>query len=50
MFIKEQCLMSQAFVKDTSKTVQDYLNEIVAKIGENMFVGRFARYKVGQSE
>ncbi|HSA31305.1 MAG TPA: translation elongation factor Ts [Candidatus Omnitrophota bacterium] len=49
-FIKEQCLMSQAFVKDTSKTVQDYLNEIVAKIGENMFVGRFARYKVGQSE
>jgi len=49
-FVKEQCLMNQAFVKDTSKTVQDYLNEIVAKIGENMFVSRFMRYKVGQRE
>ncbi len=49
-FVKEQCLMNQSFVKDTSKSVQDYLNEIVAKIGENMFVGRFVRYKVGKGE
>ncbi len=49
-FIKEQCLMSQAFIKDQKKTIQDYLNEIVAKIGENIFVSRFARYKVGEVE
>lgn len=49
-FVKEQCLMSQAFIKDQKKTIQDYLNEIVAKIGENMFIYRFARYKVGEVE
>jgi len=49
-FIKEKCLMNQPFIKDTKKTIQDYLNEIIAKIGENMFVGRFTRYKVGASE
>ncbi len=48
VFIKEACLMAQPFVKDPKKTIQDYLNEIVAKIGENMFVGRFERYKVGE--
>jgi len=47
-FVKERCLMNQAFIKDPKKTVQDYLNEIVAKIGENMFVSRFTRYKVGE--
>jgi len=49
-FIKEKCLMNQGFIKDSSKTIQDYLNEIVAKIGENMFVNRFTRYKVGEVE
>jgi len=49
-FVKEKCLMRQAFIKDPGKIMQDYLNEIVAKIGENMFVNRFARYKVGEGE
>lgn len=48
MFIKENCLLSQAFIKDPSKTIQDYLNSIVAKIGENIVISRFARYKVGE--
>jgi elongation factor Ts len=47
-YCKEKCLMSQPFIKDPGKTIQDYLNEIIAKIGENMFVNRFTRYKVGQ--
>lgn len=46
-FLIENCLMSQPFVKDPSKTIQDYLNAVVAKIGENIMVGRFIRYKVG---
>lgn len=49
-YLKEKILMNQAFIKDSSKTIQDYLNEVIAKIGENMFVNRFTRYKVGEVE
>lgn len=48
-FYKENCLLEQLFVKDPSKTIQDCLNELVAKIGENTFINRFARFKVGES-
>lgn len=47
-FIKEKCLMNQPYVKDAKITIQDYLNSLVAKIGENMYVGRFVRYKIGE--
>ena len=46
-YIKESCLLSQPFVKDQSKTIQDCLSTLIAKIGENIIVGRFTRYKVG---
>ena len=46
--VKQYCLLQQPFVKDASKSIQDYLNELVAKIGENIRVGRFVRYKVGE--
>lgn len=49
-FFKEKCLMEQPFVKDPKMTIQDYLNSLVVKIGENMFVGRFKRFKVGEGE
>ena len=39
-YIKANCLLAQAYVKDPSKNVQDLLNELVAKIGENIVVGR----------
>jgi len=47
-FIKANSLLAQAFVKDPSKSIQDLLNELVAKIGENIIIGRFVRYKVGE--
>lgn len=47
-FVKEHCLLAQSYVKDPSKSIQDYLNTIVAKIGENIIISRFARYKVGE--
>lgn len=47
-FIKASCLLAQAYVKDPSKSIQDMLNELVAKIGENIVVGRFVRFKVGE--
>ena len=43
-----QSLLQQPFVKESSKSIQDLLNELVAKIGENILVGRFIRYKVGE--
>lgn len=49
-FAKEKCLLLQPFVKDPAKTIQDCLNELVAKVGENIAINRFVRYKVGESE
>ena len=49
-FIKENCLLDQAYVNDPAMTIQDYLNSIVAKIGENIQIGRLVRFKVGESE
>jgi len=46
--VKAICLLEQPFVKDTSKSIQDLLNELIAKIGENIVVGRFIRYKIGE--
>jgi elongation factor Ts len=46
--LKAICLLEQPFVKDTSKSIQDLLNELVAKIGENIVIGRFVRYKIGE--
>jgi elongation factor Ts len=47
-YIKANCLLSQAYVKDPGKSIQDLLNELIAKIGENIIVNRFVRYKVGE--
>lgn len=50
MFLKERCLMEQAFVKDQTMTIRDYLNSLISKTGENIIIGRFIRYKVGEVE
>ena len=47
-YYSEVCLLEQAFVKDPDKTIQDLLNEAVAKIGENITVRRFARFVLGE--
>ncbi len=46
-FYEEVVLMEQAYVKDPDKKIQDYLNELVAKIGEKIFIRRFVRYQLG---
>jgi elongation factor Ts len=48
-FIKENCLMDQPYVRNPDITVADLLNELIAKIGENITVKRFARFQVGES-
>ena len=47
-FYADICLLEQAYVKDPDKTVQTYLNETIATIGENMSVRRFCRYVLGE--
>jgi len=47
-FCKRNCLLEQAFVKDQSKTVKDYLSEVIGKIGENIVVRRFTRFELGE--
>lgn len=47
-FFKESCLMSQVYVKDPNITVQDLLNDVISKIGENIKIRRFARFQIGE--
>jgi len=46
-FMKECCLLDQAYVKDPNITIKDYLNEVIAKTGENIVIKRFARFQLG---
>lgn len=47
-WIAENCLLEQPFVKNPDKTVEDYLKEMVASIGENIVIRRFVRYELGE--
>jgi elongation factor Ts len=47
-FYKEICLLEQPFVKDPDMTVQELLNSMIAKIGENLSIRRFTRYEMGE--
>ncbi len=45
--LKSACLLLQPFIKDPSKTIQDVITEVIAKVGENIKVRRFARFELG---
>lgn len=47
-YIAEICLLEQKFVKDPDLTVQDKLNELIAKMGENISIKNIARFQIGQ--
>ena len=49
-FFKENCLLNQAYVRDPDRTVEDLLNELIAKIGENITIKRFVRYQTGEQQ
>jgi len=46
----EQVLMSQAYILDDSKTVEQHVKEAIAKLGENIVVRQFRRIELGVSE
>jgi elongation factor Ts len=47
-FYQETCLLEQVYIKDDKKRVQDLVTEMIAKLGENIQVRRFARFEVGE--
>ena len=46
-FFAEVSLMEQKFVKNPDLSIQDLLNDLIAKMGENITIKRFARFQVG---
>jgi len=48
-FFSEACLLEQPFVKNPDITIQDLLNEMIAKTGENIVIRRFVRFQLGDS-
>ena len=48
-FFKENCLLNQPYVRNPDLTVEDVLNELIAKIGENITIRRFVRFQTGEA-
>eukprot|EP00976_Prorocentrum_cordatum_P040786 828544-Prorocentrum_minimum.AAC.1 len=46
--MKERALLEQAFIKDTTKTVEQYIMEMTAAIGEKISIRRFERFNLGE--
>ena len=47
-FYSEVCLLEQPFVKDPDQTIEAYLKEAIGKLGENITIRRFTRFKIGE--
>jgi elongation factor Ts len=47
-FFNENCLLRQTYVRDEEMTLEDLRNQIIAVIGENIVIRRFARWEVGE--
>lgn len=47
-FYQEVCLLEQSYVRDTDIAIEDLLNELRVKTGENVIVRRFIRYQLGE--
>ena len=46
--LSERVLMEQEFVKESKKTIEQLLKELVAKVGENVQIRRFVRFELGE--
>lgn len=49
-FYEENCLYEQHFIKDEGVTVRELVNQAIAKLGENVSIRRYSRFKVGETE
>ena len=49
-FYEENCLYEQHFIKDEGMTIKELVDAAIAKIGENITISRYSRFKVGELE
>jgi elongation factor Ts len=49
-FVSEVCLLKQAYVRDPDLTIEELLNELKVKTGENIIIRRFARFQLGAND
>src|SRR6202044_2260636 len=49
-FYEENCLYEQHFIKDEGITVKELVDQAIAKVGENIAIRRFSRFKVGEMD
>ena len=49
-FYEENCLYEQHFIKDEGTTVKELVDQAIAKLGENIAIRRFSRFKVGEAD
>jgi elongation factor Ts len=49
-FYEENCLYEQHFIKDEGTTVKELVDQAISKVGENIAIRRFSRFKVGEMD
>lgn len=49
-FYEENCLYEQHFIKDEGVTVKELVDQAISKMGENITIRRFSRFKVGETD
>jgi len=49
-FYEENCLYEQHFIKDEGMTVKELIDQAIAKLGENIGIRRFSRFKIGEMD
>ena len=47
-FYSEACLLEQTYVRDPDLTIKEFLDAMIAKVGENISIRRFARFQLGE--
>ncbi len=48
-FYEDVCLLDQPYIRDDKKKIHDLLKELIAKLGENIVIRRFARFQLGEA-
>ena len=48
-FFSEVSLLEQQYIKNPDITIQDFINELIAKTGENIVINRYVRFQLGES-
>ncbi len=49
-FYEENCLYEQHYIKDEGTTIKELVDQSIAKLGENIAIRRFSRFKVGEMD